>query len=68
MEDPETQAMIKATVRDALVWRYILNGTQGETQAIEGIFDRIDGKLQTNGKNGNTPTVIIINNGYRASS
>jgi hypothetical protein len=44
-EDPETQKMIKGTVKDALIWRYILNGCQGETQAIEGILDRIDGKV-----------------------
>lgn len=44
-EDPETQKLIKGTVKDALMWRYILNGCQGETQAIEGILDRVDGKV-----------------------
>ena len=44
-EDPETQKIIKGRVKDAIIWRYILNATQGETQAIEGILDRIDGKV-----------------------
>lgn len=44
-EDPETQKIIKGKVKHAILWRYILNATQGENQAIEGIFDRIDGKI-----------------------
>jgi hypothetical protein len=47
IEDPETQRLVKATVKDALLWRLILNGTQGETKAIETILDRIDGKVPT---------------------
>jgi len=47
IEDPETQQLVKATVKDALLWRLILNGTQGETKAIETILDRIDGKVPT---------------------
>lgn len=43
-EDPETQKIIKGRVKDAIVWRYILNATQGENPAIEGIFNRLDGK------------------------
>ena len=44
-EDPETQKTIKGTVEEAIVWRYILNACQGENQAIEGIFERLDGKV-----------------------
>jgi hypothetical protein len=43
-ESPETQQLIKGTVADALLWRLILNGTQGETHAIKEVIDRIDGK------------------------
>ena len=44
-EDPETQKIIQGRVHDALLWRLILNGTQGETTAIKEIIDRIDGKM-----------------------
>jgi len=60
-EDPETQKKIKGTVKDAIIWRYILNATQGETQAIEGIFDRVDGKLGTNGNGKGGISAVIIN-------
>ena len=43
--DPETQKLIKGKVKHAILWRYILNATQGENQAIEGIFERLDGKV-----------------------
>ena len=43
-EDPETQKLIQGKVKDAVVWRLILNATQGENRAIEEIFNRIDGK------------------------
>jgi len=45
IEDPETRKLVPAQVKDALLWRLILNGTQGETRAIVEIFDRIDGKV-----------------------
>lgn len=44
-EDPETQKIIKGRVKDAIVWRLILNATQGENQAIKEIFERIDGNI-----------------------
>lgn len=44
-EDPETQKMIRGKVRDAVIWRLILNATQGETHAIREILDRVDGKV-----------------------
>lgn len=43
-EDPETQKMITGKVKDAVIWRLILNATQGENIAIKEILDRIDGK------------------------
>ena len=44
-EDPETQKVIKGRVKDAIVWRLILNATQGENDAIKEIFNRLDGKV-----------------------
>ena len=44
-EDPETQAMIRGKVKDAIIWRLILNGTQGEISAIKEIFERLEGKM-----------------------
>jgi hypothetical protein len=61
-EDPETQKIIKGLVKDAIVWRYILNACQGETQAIEGIFDRLDGKINQNGKGGVSAIILNIRN------
>lgn len=46
IEDPETQKKIKAQVKHALLWRLILNGTQGETDAIKEILNRVDGKVK----------------------
>lgn len=43
-EDPETQKMIRGRVKDAVIWRLLLNACQGENQAIKEILDRIDGK------------------------
>jgi len=45
-EDPETQKIIKGRVKDAVLWRLILNATQGETPAIKEIIDRIDGRVK----------------------
>ena len=44
-QDPETQKIIRGRVKDAIVWRLILNGSEGETNAIKEIFDRLEGKL-----------------------
>ena len=44
-EDPETQKIIKGRVKDALMWRLILSGAQGEVPAIKEILERIDGKV-----------------------
>lgn len=44
-EDPETQKIIQGRVEDAIVWRLILNATQGDNQAIKEIFERTDGKV-----------------------
>ncbi len=37
--------LIKMQVKDAIVWRRILNACEGDDLAIERIFDRIDGKV-----------------------
>lgn len=44
-EDPETRKMIEGKVKDAVIWRLLLNACQGENQAIREILDRIDGKV-----------------------
>jgi len=44
-EDPETQKMIRGKVKDAIMWRLILNAAQGENHAIKEILDRVDGKV-----------------------
>lgn len=44
-EDPETRKMINGRVKDAVIWRLLLNATQGENQAIKEILDRMDGKV-----------------------
>ena len=46
-EDPETQKIIRGRVKDAVIWRLILNATQGENEAIKEIIDRIDGKSKS---------------------
>jgi len=44
--DPEhPENLIKLRVADALVWRRLFNATEGDDQAIERVFDRIDGKV-----------------------
>lgn len=45
-EDPETEKEIRGKVKDAVLWRLILNATQGEISAIKEIFERIDGKVK----------------------
>lgn len=53
--DPEVKKVLeiksgtKAALKKIIMLRYILNAIQGENQAIEGILDRIDGKLKSNG-------------------
>jgi len=43
-EDPETQKKIKGKVKDAIIWRLLLNAAQGENEAIKICLDRMDGK------------------------
>jgi len=43
--DPETNQKISGKVKDAVMWRLLLNGCQGETPAIKEILDRLDGKV-----------------------
>jgi hypothetical protein len=58
-KDPETKKMVTGTVRDAIVWRYLLNARQGQNYAIEGIFDRIEGKLKAGNGNGNGTNITV---------
>lgn len=62
-EDPETQKIIRGKVKDAVVWRLILNATQGDNQALKEIFERIDGKtaqrLIGEGFGGETKIIIV---------
>lgn len=44
-EDPETQKIIKGKVKDAVLWRLVLNATQGDNHAIVHILDRVEGKV-----------------------
>ena len=37
--------LVKLTVKDAIVWRRILNACEGDDTAIERIFNRLDGKV-----------------------
>jgi hypothetical protein len=64
-EDPETQKIIKGEVGEAVLWRLILNATQGETPAIKEILDRVDGKvtqkLEGEGFENNIQ-VLMVNN------
>lgn len=43
--DPETNRIVKGKVKDAIMLRYILNASEGDNVAIEGILDRVDGKV-----------------------
>ncbi len=44
-EDPETKRIVEGKIKDVLMLRLILNGTEGETKAITEILDRLDGKV-----------------------
>ena len=44
--DPEdNQKIISGRVKDAVLWRLLLNATQGDNIAIKEILNRIDGKV-----------------------
>lgn len=65
--DPEVQKILngkignkKGTFKAILMLRYILNGVQGENQAIEGILDRIDGKVNGNPLVDQSKNITII--------
>jgi hypothetical protein len=44
-EDPDTKKIIHGKVKDAILWRLLLNAAQGDNIAIKEILDRIDGKV-----------------------
>lgn len=65
IKDPEVQRIFnskigtKAQLKKILALRWILNGIQGDNEAIKEIFNRIDGKTDTNDKGGNQTNIII---------
>lgn len=61
-EDPETQKMIKGMVKDAVVWRLLLNACQGENDAIKEVFNRIDGKLPDINLDQSQHLTVIVKN------
>jgi len=61
--DPETNKTVKGKVKHAIMLRYILNASEGDNQAIEGILDRVDGKVaqKLEGElKGSGPIVVAI--------
>ena len=68
-EDPETQKIVNGKVKDAIIWRLILNASQGDNQAIKEILDRLDGKVAQKLINeGMKDTrIVIITNGRHNS-
>jgi len=63
-EDPETQKIIKGTVKDAILWRLILNASQGDNEAIKEILNRIDGKNADKviGEGFETKNIVVFRN------
>lgn len=59
--DPETEEKISGKVKDAIIWRLVLNATQGENQAIQEIFDRIEGKLNQKSDHLNNININVTN-------
>lgn len=45
-EDPTTKEHVKGKIKKAIALRYIYNALEGETKAIEGIIDRLDGSIK----------------------
>lgn len=43
--DPETELKVRGKVKDAILWRLILNATQGDNEAIKEVINRFDGKV-----------------------
>jgi hypothetical protein len=62
--DPETNLKIKGKVKDAILWRLILNATEGDTHAIREILDRFDGKVmqktEVSGQVDSSTKIIIV--------
>jgi len=68
-EDPETQKMIQGRVKDAVIWRLILNATQGDNYAIKEILERIDGKVpqELMGEGFGDTKIIVVREKEKAS-
>ncbi len=58
-EDPTLKKHIKGKIKTALALRYVYNGLEGETNAIEGIIDRMDGKINGGNKNIAIAEIVI---------
>lgn len=63
--DAQVEAALKAskvkkTKEAGLALRYIFNGLEGDTKAIEGIFDRVDGKVAQKNINENIGEIKIM--------
>ena len=66
-EDPETRKMVTGETGDALMWRLLLSGCQGEIQAIKEIFERTDGKVSQALKGegfGDNKIIFIVKDGH----
>lgn len=68
INDPEVKKILeaksgsKAELKKILVLRWILNGIQGENDAIKEIFNRVDGKLSDNSSNQSQHFTIVVKN------
>ena len=62
-EDPDTKKIIHGKVKDAIIWRLLLNAAQGDNLAIKEILDRMEGKaiqkLIGEGFGGDTKIFVI---------
>lgn len=65
--DPETNTKIIGKVKDAIVWRLLLNAAQGDNVAIREILERTDGKVaqKLEGVGGETRIVVIYPENYK---
>ena len=64
--DPETNLKINGRVKDAIIWRLILNAAQGDNDAIKEVLNRVDGKtiqkLIGEGFGGEAKIIVVRSN------
>lgn len=62
--DPETELKIRGKVKDAILWRLILNATTGDNEAIKEILNRFEGrvvqKTEVSGQVDSSTKIIIV--------